>query len=153
MSYGMVSRICRNDRGGGVRMSNNFMTFMSARLLCPYPGGPSDGRRSTYYNYLLATYKIGNTVYAVFTYPSSWGIPSTAICAFDLGTIDSHMEGTVFANNVTLYYDATSAAHTKTFTGSEALKPGQVRAVNERRRYLDLTRPFYNHLPSSGELC
>ncbi|XP_078491281.1 uncharacterized protein LOC100179332 isoform X1 [Ciona intestinalis] len=122
--YGMVSRLCRADRGGGVRMTDNWMTFMSARLLCPSPGGSNLGRLSNYYNYMRSTYQIGNTVFAVFGFPSSWGMPATAVCAYDLNVIDTYMDGTVFSNNITLYYDGTGAPYSKTYN-ELGLRPGQ----------------------------
>ncbi|XP_076799342.1 semaphorin-3C-like isoform X2 [Clavelina lepadiformis] len=124
-SYAMVGRVCAADRGGSISLTSTWMTFMKARLLCPFPGGSSTGSRSTYYDYLRATYKIGNTLYGVFSFPSSWGIQESAVCAYDLKTIDATIDGTVFPGNVTRYFDKNSDSLSKTFTSSSRFLPGQ----------------------------
>ncbi|XP_076809551.1 semaphorin-1A-like isoform X3 [Clavelina lepadiformis] len=147
-SYAMVGRVCAADRGGSISLTSTWMTFMKARLLCPFPGGRNTGSRSTYYDYLRATYKIKNILYGVFSFPSSWGIQQSAVCAYDLRTIDATIDGTVFPNNVTRYFDRNSASLYKTFTSSSPFLPGQCPGADESTK--DVSGQYENFVRTTS---
>uniref|UniRef100_A0A915B0J3 Sema domain-containing protein n=2 Tax=Parascaris univalens TaxID=6257 RepID=A0A915B0J3_PARUN len=90
--YSRVARLCRSDMGGPRPYSNEWTSFVKARLNCSVPGDypfyfdqieaiapPVSGRYS-------AKDENARLVYAVFRSPLA-GVSASAICAFDLTQI------------------------------------------------------------------
>nr|CRZ24867.1 BMA-SMP-2 [Brugia malayi] len=89
--YSRVARLCRSDNGGPRPYSNEWTSFVKARLNCSIPG-----HYPFYFDQIEAIappvnsfhlLKMKQLVYAVFRSPLA-GISSSAICAFDIQQIN-----------------------------------------------------------------
>uniref|UniRef100_A0AC35TJ43 Sema domain-containing protein n=1 Tax=Rhabditophanes sp. KR3021 TaxID=114890 RepID=A0AC35TJ43_9BILA len=89
--YSRVVRVCRSDKGGPRQYSNEWTSFVKARLNCSI-----SGRYPFYFDHIesIAFNKDRRTVYATFT-SSLAGIAQSAICGYDLGSIND-----IFTNSV-----------------------------------------------------
>ncbi|XP_004930153.1 semaphorin-1A [Bombyx mori] len=96
--YSRVARICLNDKGGPNRYSDQWMSFLKARMNCSMPGD-----YPFYFDEIQATtelingiYGSGNSrndiMYAVFTTPQN-AIGGSAVCAFAMRDIIDAFEG------------------------------------------------------------
>lgn len=91
--YSRVARLCKKDRGGPKPTSNEWTSFVKARLNCSLPGD-----YPFYFDQIEAIsdvvsgqYMYSNAhatlVYAVFNTPLA-GVRASAICAFDLRAVN-----------------------------------------------------------------
>ncbi|XP_077988742.1 semaphorin-1A-like isoform X10 [Glandiceps talaboti] len=83
--YSRVARVCTNDKGGSNHVLENiWTTFLKARMVCSIPGD-----FPFHFNEIQDTFKdkSGDVFYGVFTTPDN-SIPGSAICKYDLATIN-----------------------------------------------------------------
>ncbi|XP_065224018.1 semaphorin-2A isoform X2 [Planococcus citri] len=88
--YSRVARICKRDTGGKNILSQNWATYLKARLNCSIPG-----EFPFYFNEIQSVYKVDgddNKFYGVFT-TSTTGLMGSAICAFTLEDIEKAFAG------------------------------------------------------------
>uniref|UniRef100_A0A0K0DTL2 Sema domain-containing protein n=1 Tax=Strongyloides stercoralis TaxID=6248 RepID=A0A0K0DTL2_STRER len=90
--YSRVVRICRSDRGGPRRYSNEWTSFVKARLNCSI-----SGRYPFYFDQIesISFVKESKIIYATFT-SSLAGIAQSAICGYDLNMIDKIFSNSLF---------------------------------------------------------
>uniref|UniRef100_A0A914VET5 Semaphorin-1A n=1 Tax=Plectus sambesii TaxID=2011161 RepID=A0A914VET5_9BILA len=91
--YSRVARLCKKDRGGPKPTSNEWTSFVKARLNCSLPGD-----YPFYFDQIEAISELvsgqymhsktpADLVYAVFNTPLA-GVRASAICAFDLRAVN-----------------------------------------------------------------
>ncbi|XP_075210954.1 semaphorin 2a [Lycorma delicatula] len=88
--YSRVARVCKKDTGGKNILSQNWATYLKARLNCSIPG-----EFPFYFNEIQSIYKVpgdDSMFYGVFT-TSTTGLMGSAICAFALEDIQSAFKG------------------------------------------------------------
>ncbi|XP_066909227.1 semaphorin-2A [Halyomorpha halys] len=88
--YSRVARVCKRDTGGKNILSQNWVTYLKARLNCSIPG-----EFPFYFNEIQSIYKVpgDNTrFYGTFT-TSTTGLMGSAICEFDLSAIQAAFAG------------------------------------------------------------
>ncbi|XP_045525753.1 semaphorin-2A isoform X1 [Pieris brassicae] len=88
--YSRVARVCKRDTGGKNILSQNWATYLKARLNCSIPG-----EFPFYFNEIQSIYKVpgdDNRFYGVFT-TASTGLMGSAICTFTIGDIQKAFEG------------------------------------------------------------
>ncbi|KAK6631234.1 Semaphorin-2A [Polyplax serrata] len=88
--YSRVGRVCKRDTGGKNILSQNWATYLKARLNCSIPG-----EFPFYFNEIQSIYKIpgDNTkFYGVFT-TSMNGLIGSAICSFNIKAITEAFRG------------------------------------------------------------
>lgn len=126
-TYGLVGRMCNNDKGSGsqTQLCNNcMMTYMQARLICPYPG--SSATSSLYFDILQHVSIVDGFVFAVFTLPNNWSpTVSSALCVYHLQDIDDVIDGRAFTANQTKYYSKTEPDFTAEYVSKDDILPGQ----------------------------
>ncbi|KAL7631991.1 UNVERIFIED_CONTAM: hypothetical protein RMT77_017690 [Armadillidium vulgare] len=88
--YSRVGRVCKKDTGGKNILTQNWATYLKARLNCSLPG-----EFPFYFNEIQSVYKIpgdDSRFYAVFT-TSMNGLMGSAICTFTLRDIQKAFMG------------------------------------------------------------
>ncbi|KAI8432264.1 hypothetical protein MSG28_004702 [Choristoneura fumiferana] len=88
--YSRVARVCKRDTGGKNILSQNWATYLKARLNCSIPG-----EFPFYFNEIQSIYKVpgdDSRFYGVFT-TASTGLMGSAICTFTIGDIQKAFEG------------------------------------------------------------
>ncbi|XP_045110668.1 semaphorin-2A-like isoform X1 [Portunus trituberculatus] len=88
--YSRVARVCKKDTGGKNILTQNWATYLKARLNCSIPG-----EFPFYFNEIQSVYKIpgdDSRFYAVFT-TSMNGLMGSAICTFSLYDIQDAFLG------------------------------------------------------------
>ncbi|XP_035437414.1 semaphorin-2A isoform X3 [Spodoptera frugiperda] len=88
--YSRVARVCKKDTGGKNILSQNWATYLKARLNCSIPG-----EFPFYFNEIQSIYKVpgdDSRFYGVFT-TASTGLMGSAICTFTIGDIQKAFEG------------------------------------------------------------
>ncbi|XP_072153742.1 semaphorin-2A isoform X2 [Bemisia tabaci] len=88
--FSRVARVCKRDTGGKHILSQNWATYLKARLNCSIPG-----EFPFYFNEIQSIYKVpgeDKLFYGVFT-TSTTGLMGSAICAFTLEDIDRAFAG------------------------------------------------------------
>lgn len=88
--YSRVARVCKNDIGGKNILSQNFATYLKARLNCSI-----SGEFPFYFNEIQSVYQIPSDktkFYATFT-TSTNGLVGSAVCSFDIAEIHSAFNG------------------------------------------------------------
>lgn len=88
--YSRVARVCKKDTGGKNILSQNWATYLKARLNCSIPG-----EFPFYFNEIQSIYKVpgDNTkFYGTFT-TSTNGLMGSAICSFKLSDIQAAFAG------------------------------------------------------------
>ncbi|XP_039291270.1 semaphorin-2A [Nilaparvata lugens] len=88
--YSRVARVCKRDTGGKNILSQNWATYLKARLNCSIPG-----EFPFYFNEIQSIYKVpgdDTTFYGVFT-TSTTGLMGSAICSFSLESIEAAFRG------------------------------------------------------------
>ncbi|CEF66548.1 Sema domain and WD40/YVTN repeat-like-containing domain-containing protein [Strongyloides ratti] len=90
--YSRVVRMCRSDRGGPRRYSNEWTSFVKARLNCSI-----SGRYPFYFDQIesISFVKETKLIYATFT-SSLAGIAQSAVCGYDLNMIDKIFSNSLF---------------------------------------------------------
>ncbi|XP_043240676.1 semaphorin-2A-like [Amphibalanus amphitrite] len=88
--YSRVARVCKKDTGGKNILTQNWATYVKARLNCSIPG-----EFPFYFNEIQSVYKVpgdDTRFYAVFT-TSMTGLMGSAICTFSLADIQDAFAG------------------------------------------------------------
>jgi hypothetical protein len=88
--YSRVARVCKKDTGGKNILSQNWATYLKARLNCSIPG-----EFPFYFNEIQSIYKVpgdDTKFYGTFT-TSTNGLMGSAICSFTLTDIQSAFSG------------------------------------------------------------
>ncbi|XP_077284157.1 semaphorin 2a isoform X2 [Arctopsyche grandis] len=88
--YSRVARVCKRDTGGKNILSQNWATYLKARLNCSIPG-----EFPFYFNEIQSIYKIpgdNSRFYGAFT-TASTGLMGSAICTFTTKDIQKAFEG------------------------------------------------------------
>ncbi|CAO1348813.1 unnamed protein product [Diamesa serratosioi] len=88
--YSRVARVCKKDTGGKNILSQNWVTYLKARLNCSI-----SGEFPFYFNEIQSVYQIPSDktkFYATFT-TSTNGLVGSAVCSFDIGEIQSSFDG------------------------------------------------------------
>lgn len=122
-TYAWVSRVCTNDQGGSFLDADKWMTFVRARLVCPFSDAAN--RTSSYFDYLRAVTRVDQYVFGLFSYPPSWEIKVSAICVYKLDDIDQTLEGIGSPMNITEFYSPADADLGTVYSGSNSFNPGQ----------------------------
>ncbi|VDK44696.1 unnamed protein product [Anisakis simplex] len=115
--YSRVARLCRSDLGGPRPYSNEWTSFIKARLNCSIPGDypfyfdqieaiapPVSGRYS-------AKDENAHLVYAVFRSPLA-GVSASAVCAFDLTQITKVFARSPYQNQANSHTSWSSTRNT-----------------------------------------
>ncbi|CRL00146.1 CLUMA_CG013422, isoform A [Clunio marinus] len=88
--YSRVARVCKKDTGGKNILSQNWVTYLKARLNCSI-----SGEFPFYFNEIQSVYQIPTDktkFYATFT-TSTNGLVGSAVCSFDIGEIQTTFKG------------------------------------------------------------
>ncbi|KAF2886889.1 hypothetical protein ILUMI_19284, partial [Ignelater luminosus] len=88
--YSRVARVCKKDVGGKNILSQNWATYVKARLNCSIPG-----EFPFYFNEIQSIYKVpgdDTKFYGTFT-TSTNGLKGSAICTFKLSDIETAFNG------------------------------------------------------------
>ncbi|XP_044756007.1 semaphorin-2A isoform X1 [Coccinella septempunctata] len=88
--YSRVARVCKKDTGGKNILSQNWATYLKARLNCSIPG-----EFPFYFNEIQSIYRVpgdNNKFYGTFT-TSTNGLMGSAICSFTLKDIHAAFAG------------------------------------------------------------
>ncbi|XP_044257966.1 semaphorin-2A isoform X1 [Tribolium madens] len=88
--YSRVARVCKKDTGGKNILSQNWATYLKARLNCSIPG-----EFPFYFNEIQSIYKVpgdDTKFYGTFT-TSTNGLMGSAICSFTLNDIQQAFSG------------------------------------------------------------
>ncbi|VVC90235.1 unnamed protein product [Leptidea sinapis] len=89
--YSRVARVCKHDTGGKHILSQNWATYLKARLNCSIPG-----EFPFYFDEIQSVYQIpGDTsrFYAAFTTGASDGLVGSAICTYNMEDIQEAFAG------------------------------------------------------------
>uniref|UniRef100_A0A0R3RXL2 Sema domain-containing protein n=1 Tax=Elaeophora elaphi TaxID=1147741 RepID=A0A0R3RXL2_9BILA len=122
--YSRIARLCRSDNGGPRPYSNEWTSFVKARLNCSIPG-----HYPFYFDQIEAIAPPVNSsyssetkqlVYAVFRSPLA-GISSSAICAFDIRQINDVFSESKYGDRSNLQSLWMSAL----FSGTSKYRPGK----------------------------
>ncbi|CAG9764633.1 unnamed protein product [Ceutorhynchus assimilis] len=88
--YSRVARVCKKDTGGRNILTQNWVTYLKARLNCSIPG-----EFPFYFNEIQSIYRVpgdNNKFYGTFT-TSTNGLMGSAICSFTLADIQAAFDG------------------------------------------------------------
>ena len=88
--YSRVARVCKKDTGGKNILSQNWVTYLKARLNCSI-----SGEFPFYFNEIQSVYQIPSDktkFYATFT-TSTNGLVGSAVCSFDIGELHATFKG------------------------------------------------------------
>ena len=88
--YSRVARVCKKDTGGKNILSQNWVTYLKARLNCSI-----SGEFPFYFNEIQSVYQIPSDktkFYATFT-TSTNGLVGSAVCSFDIEEIQAAFNG------------------------------------------------------------
>ncbi|XP_019865782.1 semaphorin-2A [Aethina tumida] len=88
--YSRVARVCKKDTGGKNILSQNWATYLKARLNCSIPG-----EFPFYFNEIQSIYKVpgdDTKFYGTFT-TSTNGLMGSAICSFSISDIQAAFNG------------------------------------------------------------
>lgn len=95
--YSRIARVCKKDTGGKNILSQNWATYLKARLNCSI-----SGEFPFYFNEIQAVYQLPNDktkFYATFA-TSTNGLVGSAVCSFDINEVHS-----AFVGNYIYIYD------------------------------------------------
>lgn len=88
--YSRIARVCKKDTGGKNILSQNWATYLKARLNCSI-----SGEFPFYFNEIQAVYQLPNDknkFYATFA-TSTNGLVGSAVCSFDINEVHSAFAG------------------------------------------------------------
>lgn len=88
--YSRIARVCKKDTGGKNILSQNWATYLKARLNCSI-----SGEFPFYFNEIQAVYQLPNDktkFYATFA-TSTNGLVGSAVCSFDINEVHSAFSG------------------------------------------------------------
>lgn len=88
--YSRIARVCKNDPGGTVFLKDNWTSFIKARLNCSLPG-----EYPFYFDEVqgISYSQQENVLYATFTTPSNNFLQGSAVCAFNISSIQKAFSG------------------------------------------------------------
>ncbi|CAG9091882.1 unnamed protein product [Plutella xylostella] len=89
--YSRVARVCKQDTGGKHILSQNWATYLKARLNCSIPG-----EFPFYFDEIQSVYQIpgdASRFYAAFTTGASDGLAGSAICTYSMEDIHEAFAG------------------------------------------------------------
>ena len=90
--YSRIARVCKKDTGGKNILSQNWATYLKARLNCSI-----SGEFPFYFNEIQAVYQLPKDktkFYATFT-TSTNGLVGSAVCSFDINEIHGAFAGNI----------------------------------------------------------
>lgn len=90
--YSRIARVCKKDIGGKNILSQNWATYLKARLNCSI-----SGEFPFYFNEIQAVYQLPydkTKFYATFT-TSTNGLVGSAVCSFDINEIHGAFAGKI----------------------------------------------------------
>jgi len=88
--FSRVARVCKRDTGGRSILTQNWATYLKAKLNCSIPG-----EFPFYFNEIQNVYKVPDDdtkFYAVFTTNQN-GLTGSAVCTFDINSMESAFNG------------------------------------------------------------
>lgn len=88
--YSRVARVCKNDRGGKYMISQNWATYLKARMNCSI-----SSEFPFYFNEIQSVYKMptdDTKFYATFTTNTN-GLIGSAVCSYDIRDINAAFDG------------------------------------------------------------
>lgn len=88
--YSRIARVCKKDTGGKNILSQNWATYLKARLNCSI-----SGEFPFYFNEIQAVYQLPNDktkFYATFA-TSTNGLVGSAVCSFDINEVHAAFAG------------------------------------------------------------
>lgn len=88
--YSRIARVCKKDIGGKNILSQNWATYLKARLNCSI-----SGEFPFYFNEIQAVYQLSvdkTKFYATFA-TSTNGLVGSAVCSFDINEVHSAFAG------------------------------------------------------------
>lgn len=88
--YSRIARVCKKDIGGKNILSQNWATYLKARINCSI-----SGEFPFYFNEMQSIYQLPNDktkFYGTFT-TSTNGLVGSAVCSFDIGEIHAAFAG------------------------------------------------------------
>ncbi|XP_063694563.1 semaphorin-4A-like isoform X1 [Bolinopsis microptera] len=89
--YSRVVRICKRDHGGGGPFfSNNFVTYLKARIYCSYTRA---GQSPYDFNEIGGAYYLNGYLYGLFSGPTSVIETGSVLCRFSMDDITRVFEG------------------------------------------------------------
>jgi len=139
--YSRVARVCKQDNGGKNILSQNWATFLKARLNCSIPG-----EFPFYFNEIQSVYKVpgdDTRFYAVFTTLQN-GLTGSAICVFT--TADVH---TAFFGR--FKEQASSSSTWLPVLSSKVPEPRPGQCVNDTQTLPDAVLNFIRNHPLMDE--
>lgn len=98
--YSRIARVCKKDTGGKNILSQNWATYLKARLNCSI-----SGEFPFYFNEIQAVYQLPTDktkFYATFT-TSTNGLVGSAVCSFDINEIHGAFAGKPLFTQKTIY--------------------------------------------------
>ncbi|XP_076102251.1 semaphorin-2A-like [Mytilus galloprovincialis] len=84
--YSRVAKVCKKDIGGNSLLRNKWTSYQKAKLDCFIPGNLQVG-----FDLIQDVAMRDNVFYGLFT--TNTGTPASAICAFNISSIDAVMDG------------------------------------------------------------
>ncbi|XP_018009025.1 semaphorin-2A [Hyalella azteca] len=139
--YSRVARVCKKDTGGKNLLTQNWATYLKARLNCSIPG-----EFPFYFNEIQSVYKIpgdDSKFYAVFT-TSMNGLMGSAICTFTFDAIQKAFAGR-------FKEQATSSSAWLPVLTSKVPEPRPGQCVNESQTLPDNVLTFLQSHPLMDE--
>lgn len=97
--YSRIARVCKKDTGGKNILSQNWATYLKARLNCSI-----SGEFPFYFNEIQDVYQLPNDktkFYATFA-TSTNGLVGSAVCSFDINEINSAFAGELYDGSIFL---------------------------------------------------
>jgi len=88
--FSRIARVCKRDTGGKSILSQNWATYLKAKLNCSIPG-----EFPFYFNEIQNVYKVPDDdtkFYAVFTTTQN-GLVGSAVCTFDINSVEKAFNG------------------------------------------------------------
>lgn len=88
--FSRIARVCKRDTGGKSILSQNWATYLKAKLNCSIPG-----EFPFYFNEIQNVYKVPDDdtrFYTVFTTNQN-GLVGSAVCTFDINSVEQAFNG------------------------------------------------------------
>ncbi|XP_047004553.1 semaphorin-2A-like [Schistocerca americana] len=139
--YSRVARVCKRDTGGKNILSQNWATFLKARLNCSLPG-----EFPFYFDEIQDVYRIpgeGSRFYATFT-TASTGLVGSAVCAYTLRDVQQAFRGR-------FKEQATSSSAWLPFPSGKVPEPRPGECVNDTQTLPDVVLNFIRSHPLMDE--
>ncbi|XP_015438245.1 PREDICTED: semaphorin-2A [Dufourea novaeangliae] len=135
--YSRVARVCKRDTGGKNILSQNWSTYLKARLNCSIPG-----EFPFYFNEIQSIYKVPGDdthFYGTFT-TSTNGLMGSAICSFHIDAIQEAFRGK-------FKEQATSSSAWLPVLSNKVPEPRPGQCVNDTETFPDTVLNFIRSHP------